>query len=157
MRSGTVCLVVQRARHGSGASCSTAISADVTCTDGGYAIASYNGTPHGGLNNVTPLEAIGYFVPGKQTLVTWLPESPPLLRPSGLRRVVHCCVHHSFGGHQSSQTQRRKLRGNEDTLRGRGVFALWGIDAGGSLDGRTSARTRNARSFTVGRQSRARG
>ncbi|CAE6862245.1 DDE-type integrase/transposase/recombinase [Paraburkholderia domus] len=39
-----------------------------------YAIASYNGTPHGGLNNVTPLEAIGYFVRGRQTLVTWLAE-----------------------------------------------------------------------------------
>lgn len=39
-----------------------------------YAIASYNGTPHGGLNDVTPLEAIGYFVRGKQTLVTWLAE-----------------------------------------------------------------------------------
>lgn len=26
-----------------------------------YAIATYNGTPHGGLNNVSPLEAIDYF------------------------------------------------------------------------------------------------
>jgi putative transposase len=39
-----------------------------------YAIASYNGTPHRGLNNATPLEAMAYFVRSKQTLVTWLPE-----------------------------------------------------------------------------------
>jgi hypothetical protein len=39
-----------------------------------YAIAAYNGTPHSGLNNATPLEAIEYFVRGKQTLVTWLAE-----------------------------------------------------------------------------------
>jgi transposase InsO family protein len=39
-----------------------------------YAIASYNGTPHRGLNNATPLEAIEYFVRGKQTMVTWLAE-----------------------------------------------------------------------------------
>jgi putative transposase len=37
-----------------------------------YAIASYNGTPHSGLNNVTPLEAMEYFVRGKQSMVTWL-------------------------------------------------------------------------------------
>ena len=37
-----------------------------------YAIANYNGTPHSGLNNVTPLEAMEYFVRGKQTLLTWL-------------------------------------------------------------------------------------
>ncbi|TAM16921.1 MAG: integrase [Pandoraea sp.] len=39
-----------------------------------YAIARYNGTPHSGLNNATPLEAIEYFVRGKQTVVTWLAE-----------------------------------------------------------------------------------
>lgn len=39
-----------------------------------YAIAGYNGTPHGGLNNATPLEAMEYFIRGRQTLVTWLPE-----------------------------------------------------------------------------------
>ena len=39
-----------------------------------YAIASYNGTPHSGLNNATPLEAIEYFVRGRQTMVTWLAE-----------------------------------------------------------------------------------
>ncbi|MCY1252738.1 hypothetical protein D9M68_07250 [compost metagenome] len=39
-----------------------------------YAIASYNGTPHAGLNNVTPLEAMEYFIRGKEQLVTWLPE-----------------------------------------------------------------------------------
>ncbi|PMS34975.1 integrase-like protein [Trinickia symbiotica] len=39
-----------------------------------YAIASYNATPHSGLNNATPLEALEYFVRGRQTLVTWLAE-----------------------------------------------------------------------------------
>ncbi|CAB3734202.1 helix-turn-helix domain-containing protein [Paraburkholderia rhynchosiae] len=39
-----------------------------------YVIASYNGTPHSGLNNVTPLEAIEYFIRGRQTMVTWLCE-----------------------------------------------------------------------------------
>jgi transposase InsO family protein len=39
-----------------------------------YTMASYNGTPHSGLNNVTPLEAMEYFIRGRQTLVTWLPE-----------------------------------------------------------------------------------
>lgn len=39
-----------------------------------YAIASYNGTPHSGLNNTTPLEAVEYFVRHKQTMVTWLAE-----------------------------------------------------------------------------------
>jgi len=39
-----------------------------------YAIASYHGTPHAGLNSVTPLEAMTYFVRGKQQLLTWLPE-----------------------------------------------------------------------------------
>jgi putative transposase len=39
-----------------------------------YAIASYHGTPHAGLNNVTPLEAMEYFVRGSQQLLTWLPE-----------------------------------------------------------------------------------
>ena len=39
-----------------------------------YAIASYHGTPHSGLNSVTPLEAMEYFVRGRQTLLTWLPE-----------------------------------------------------------------------------------
>jgi len=39
-----------------------------------YAIGSYHGTPHAGLNNVTPLEAIEYFVRGRQQLLTWLPE-----------------------------------------------------------------------------------
>jgi hypothetical protein len=39
-----------------------------------YAIASYHGTPHAGLNNVTPLEAMEYFIRGKQVMVTWLAE-----------------------------------------------------------------------------------
>jgi len=32
-----------------------------------YAIASYHGTPHAGLNNVTPLEAMEHFIRGKQS------------------------------------------------------------------------------------------
>jgi putative transposase len=39
-----------------------------------YSMANYNGTPHAGLNNVTPLEAMEYFIRGKQSLVTWLAE-----------------------------------------------------------------------------------
>lgn len=39
-----------------------------------YAIAKYHGTPHSGLNNVTPLEAMEHFVRGRQQLLTWLPE-----------------------------------------------------------------------------------
>lgn len=39
-----------------------------------FSIAAYNGTPHSGLNNATPLEAIEYFVRSKRTLVTWLAE-----------------------------------------------------------------------------------
>ncbi|SAL07849.1 integrase catalytic region [Caballeronia arationis] len=39
-----------------------------------FAIASYHGTPHTGLNNVTPLEAMEYFLRGRQQLLTWLPE-----------------------------------------------------------------------------------
>ncbi|MBB3004007.1 transposase InsO family protein [Paraburkholderia tropica] len=39
-----------------------------------YSIASYNGTPHSGLNNATPLEAMEFFVRGRQTMVTWLAE-----------------------------------------------------------------------------------
>ncbi|MDF3887756.1 helix-turn-helix domain-containing protein [Cupriavidus basilensis] len=39
-----------------------------------YAIASYNGTPHASLNNVTPLEAMEYFIRGREQLLTWLPE-----------------------------------------------------------------------------------
>jgi hypothetical protein len=39
-----------------------------------YAISSYNGTPHAGLNNATPLEAMEYFVRSRQTLLAWLAE-----------------------------------------------------------------------------------
>ncbi|MEX4003582.1 integrase [Paraburkholderia sp. EG285A] len=39
-----------------------------------YTISTYNGTPHRGLNNATPLEAMEYFVRGKQTLLAWLAE-----------------------------------------------------------------------------------
>jgi putative transposase len=39
-----------------------------------YAIANYNGTPHAGLNNATPLEAMEYFVRSRQTLLAWLAE-----------------------------------------------------------------------------------
>ncbi|WP_224082783.1 transposase family protein [Cupriavidus laharis] len=39
-----------------------------------YAITTYNGTPHTGLNNVTPLEAIEYHVSTRQTVLTRLTE-----------------------------------------------------------------------------------
>ncbi|KML38954.1 integrase [Burkholderia cepacia] len=39
-----------------------------------YAIARYHGTPHAGLNHVTPLEAMAYCVRGQHPLLTWLPE-----------------------------------------------------------------------------------
>jgi hypothetical protein len=39
-----------------------------------YSIASYHGTPHGGLNGATPLEAMEVFVRGRGQLLAWLPE-----------------------------------------------------------------------------------
>ncbi|MET3228567.1 UNVERIFIED_ORG: hypothetical protein ABIC54_000741 [Burkholderia sp. 1263] len=39
-----------------------------------YAISGYNGTPHRGLNNATPLEAMEYFVRGRETMLVWLAE-----------------------------------------------------------------------------------
>jgi putative transposase len=39
-----------------------------------YAISGYNGTPHRGLNNSTPLEAMEYFVRGRETMLVWLAE-----------------------------------------------------------------------------------
>jgi transposase InsO family protein len=39
-----------------------------------YAVSAYNGTPHRGLNNATPLEAMEYFVRGRQTMLIWLAE-----------------------------------------------------------------------------------
>ncbi|WP_018437563.1 integrase core domain-containing protein, partial [Paraburkholderia atlantica] len=39
-----------------------------------YAISGYNGTPHRGLNNATPLEAMEYFVRGRDTMLVWLSE-----------------------------------------------------------------------------------
>jgi hypothetical protein len=39
-----------------------------------YSIASYHGTPHGGLNGATPLEAMEFFVRGRGQLLAWLPE-----------------------------------------------------------------------------------
>ncbi|MFM0365523.1 integrase [Paraburkholderia sediminicola] len=39
-----------------------------------YAISGYNGAPHRGLNNATPLEAMEYFVRGRETMLVWLAE-----------------------------------------------------------------------------------
>ncbi|MGF6383339.1 putative transposase [Paraburkholderia atlantica] len=39
-----------------------------------YAVSGYNGTPHRGLNNATPLEAMEYFVRGRDTMLVWLSE-----------------------------------------------------------------------------------
>jgi transposase InsO family protein len=40
-----------------------------------YAIGSYHGTPHCGLNGLTPLEAMEFFVRGTGHMLTWLPEA----------------------------------------------------------------------------------
>ncbi|MEX3791208.1 integrase [Paraburkholderia sp. BR14374] len=40
-----------------------------------YAIGSYHGTPHSGLNGLTPLEAMEFFVRGRGHMLTWLPEA----------------------------------------------------------------------------------
>ncbi|MFM0007978.1 integrase [Paraburkholderia dipogonis] len=39
-----------------------------------FAIASYHGTAHGGLNGVTPLEAMEFFARGRGEMLTWLPQ-----------------------------------------------------------------------------------
>ncbi|WP_341318388.1 integrase [Paraburkholderia sp. IMGN_8] len=39
-----------------------------------YAVGNYHGTPHGGLNGVTPLEAMEFFVRSRGQLLAWLPE-----------------------------------------------------------------------------------
>jgi hypothetical protein len=39
-----------------------------------YGISGYNGTPHRGLNNSTPLEAMEYFVRRRETMLVWLAE-----------------------------------------------------------------------------------
>lgn len=59
-----------------------------------YALASYNGTPHAGLNNITPLEAMEYFIRGKHTLVNWLPE--PRRRTLCLMQSAKRCRVHAY-------------------------------------------------------------
>jgi len=59
-----------------------------------YAIASYNGTPHSGLSNVSPLEAMEYFVRGKHALVNWLPE--PRRRTLCLMQSAKRCRVHAY-------------------------------------------------------------
>ncbi len=59
-----------------------------------YAIGSYNGAPHTGLNNVTPLEAMESFVRGKHTLVNWLPE--PRRRTLWLMQSAKRCRVHAY-------------------------------------------------------------
>ena len=59
-----------------------------------YAIASYNGTPHTGLNNVSPLEAMESFVRGRHTLVNWLPE--PRRRTLCLMQSAKRCRVHAY-------------------------------------------------------------
>ncbi|VWC19372.1 integrase catalytic region [Burkholderia lata] len=59
-----------------------------------YAHASYNGTPHAGLNNITPLEAMEYFIRGKHTLVNWLPE--PRRRTLCLMQSAKRCRVHAY-------------------------------------------------------------
>ena len=47
-------------------------------------IAEYNGTPHSGLNSLTPLEAVEYSVRGKGQLLNWLPQ---------VKRNTMCLMH----------------------------------------------------------------
>ncbi len=67
-----------------------------------YAIASYNGTPHGSLNNVTPLEAMEHFIRGKEQLLTWLPEHRRrtlCLMQSARRCTVRAYLHRGIRPH----------------------------------------------------------
>ena len=52
-------------------------------------IASYNATPHAGLNGRTPLEAMEYLVRGKGHMIFWLPESKR--RTLCLMQTAHRC------------------------------------------------------------------
>jgi hypothetical protein len=52
-------------------------------------IASYNATPHGGLNGRSPLEAMEYLVRGKANLISWLPEIKR--RTLCLMQTAHRC------------------------------------------------------------------
>jgi len=52
-------------------------------------LASYNATPHGGLNGRTPLEAMEYWVRGKGEMLQWLPE--PKRRTLCLMQTAHRC------------------------------------------------------------------
>jgi hypothetical protein len=52
-------------------------------------LATYNATPHGGLNGRTPLEAMEYRVRGKAEILQWLPE--PKRRTMCLMQSAHRC------------------------------------------------------------------
>ena len=52
-------------------------------------LASYNATPHAGVNGRTPLEAMEYLVRGKAEMITWLPESKR--RTLCLMQKAHKC------------------------------------------------------------------
>ena len=52
-------------------------------------LASYNATPHGGLNGRTPLEAMEYLVRGKGEMLQWLPEAKR--RTLCLMQTAHRC------------------------------------------------------------------
>jgi len=53
-------------------------------------IAQYNAAPHRGVNGRTPLEAMEYLVRGKNTMVTWLPESKR--RTLCMMQTAHRCL-----------------------------------------------------------------
>ncbi len=61
-----------------------------------YAISTYHGTPHAGLNHVTPLEAMEYFIRGKQMLLTWLPD--PVRRTLCLMQTARQCPVRAYLG-----------------------------------------------------------
>ena len=52
-------------------------------------IASYNATPHAGLNGKSPLEAMTYFIRAKSQLLLWLPE--PKRKTMCLMQTPHRC------------------------------------------------------------------
>lgn len=57
-------------------------------------IASYNATPHAGLNGRSPLEAMEYLVRSKGHLIWWLPESKR--RTMCLMQTAHRCRVHGY-------------------------------------------------------------
>ena len=67
-----------------------------------YAIASYNGTPHSGLNNITPLEAMERLIRVKQSMLSWLAEHRRrtlCLMQTASRHTVRAYLHQGVRPH----------------------------------------------------------